>query len=163
MVKMSKGKGEKRGAKGLWLGFRRKKSLRERMEKKEWEREGKRNIMRERKKWLLKSVTCHVLVGPGVLCWLVKFVLLLVLKCFDFFSKILWRGHMFKLTLRVLSICNMYRFFMINVDWTIENDFLVYFLVVSHVLQWLSRKCYLIVIYNWLCLMEKYWFSSNNW
>jgi len=26
-----------------------------------------------------------------------------------FFSEILWRGHVFKLTLRVLSICIMYR------------------------------------------------------
>ena len=88
MVKMSKGKEEKRGAKGLRLGFQRKNSLRERMGKKEWEREGKRNRMREWKKWLLKSATCHVLVGPGVLCWLVKFVLLLVLKFFEFFFQI---------------------------------------------------------------------------
>jgi len=35
MVKMSKGKEEKRGAKGLRLGFQRKNSLRERMGKKE--------------------------------------------------------------------------------------------------------------------------------
>ena len=61
--------------------------------------------MRKRKKWVLKSATCHVLIGSGVLFSLVEFFLLLVLNViYLFFCENFWRGHVFKLIMRVLSI-----------------------------------------------------------
>ena len=78
---------------------------REIMEKTEWKRKGKRNGMREKKKVILKSATWYVLVGPSVLFTFVEIFLLLVLNVFYlFFCENLWRWHVFKLILRVLSI-----------------------------------------------------------
>ena len=109
-----KSKGEK-GEKGAkdWEEFRVSEKIRMREKKNVKEREQRKRNEGEwgnqTGKWVLKHGTCHVLVCPGVLCWLVEVLLLLVLNLFIYFFKIFWRGHVFKLTLRVLSICIMYR------------------------------------------------------